>query len=98
MSCLGLHPPKGPDSYFPKPPVASAENCLGNSLVLSYLNNAIELDDDLTDDPAMEADSLVHGCAATCRGLNYDYRCILPPHWGLVLVRMSPRIILLICL
>ena len=42
------------------------------SLVLSYLNNAIELDDDLTDDPAMEADSLVHGCAATCRGYYYD--------------------------
>ena len=39
----------------------------------------------------MEADSLVHGCAATCLGLNYDYRRILPPHWGLVLVRMSPR-------
>ena len=26
-SCLSLHPPKGPDSYFPKLPVAGAENC-----------------------------------------------------------------------
>ena len=32
------------------------KNCLSN---FNYLNNAIELDDDDTDDPAMEADSLV---------------------------------------
>ena len=57
---------------------------------LTYFNNAIELDDDFTDDPAMEADSHVHGCTVTCHGLNYDYLCILPPYWGLVLVRMSP--------
>ena len=60
------------------------KNRLGN-LDFTYFNNAIELCDyDDTDDPAMEADSHVHGCAVTCHGLNYDYLCILPPQWGLV--------------
>ena len=43
----------------------------------------LSFDDDDTDDPAMEADSLDYGCAATCRGPNYDYLCILPPIGGL---------------
>ena len=82
----------------PNLPLSAQKNRLGNRLV-SYFNNAIVLDDDdLTDDPAMEADSHVHGCAATCRGLKYDYLCILPPQWGLVLVRMSPRIFLYLSL
>ena len=58
-------------------------------MLLSY-------DDDVTDDPAMEADSLAHGCAATYHGFNYVYLCILPPQWGLVIVRMSPLPILFI--
>ena len=61
------------------------------ALVLTYLNNAIELDDDVTDDPAMEADSLAHGCAATCRGLIIMTIDASFPPMGIVLVRMSPR-------
>ena len=45
-------------------------------MLLSY-------DDDVTDDPAMEADSLVMAVQRPAT-VNYDYLCILPPQWGLV--------------
>ena len=41
---LSLSPPKGPDSYFPKPPVVSAENCIGTfSLDINYFNKVLRM-------------------------------------------------------
>ena len=79
MSCLSLPSPKGPDSYFPKHPIAGAENCLGTLAFSSILNMLLSYDVYFTDDHAKEADRPVYVCAATCRGLYYDHLCILPP-------------------
>ena len=43
-SYLSLHPPKGPDSYFPKQPVAGAENCIGTlAFRFYYFKYALKL-------------------------------------------------------